>query len=153
MDRKGQVSIEVIIIVIFLIIFVTVFNDLSKDTVKTIEVYKIKEQQSQIADSVSGFLKTQEILSTGIADDNFNISFENSLKIPNIMVPSTNVDCRLVINPGHLNIIVNYDQTTLYYDRNLSLNMSKYKFTDFNKYCGDYIICNGPSASGEIICQ
>lgn len=150
-NKKGQVSIEVVIIIIFLIIFITVFNDLSNNTVETIELYKIKEQQSQISDSLYSFLKSQEIFVTDVVDNNFNVSFENTFKIPNITIPSKNVECKFIINPGFLNMIVEYDDSVIYYDQNMSLNNTKFSFSDFEKYCGEIVTCY--NVAGEIACD
>jgi len=42
--KKGQLSIEVLIIIIFLITFIYVYNNLAEQAVYSLEINKIKEQ-------------------------------------------------------------------------------------------------------------
>jgi len=135
--KKAQASIEVVIIVIFIIVFLIVFNNLSKDTVKTLEKDIILQQENEIANSLYSFLKVQESL----VSSDFNISFKNSFNIPQIKIPSKNVQCKVFITPKHITIDV-YDNEIITLDKNVSLDFTKINFSEvIIKSCGDEIFC------------
>jgi hypothetical protein len=137
--KKGQVSIETILIIIFLIVFLIVFNSLSKDTVVILERNKVLDQEAQIANSLYSFLKVQESL---INDSEFNIDFNISFKIPEINIPSRNVFCQVYITPKYITVNTYDYEEIITYNKEIDLDVKKINFSKtITKPCGSTLVC------------
>ncbi len=142
LNKKGQVSIEAILIIIFLIIFLIVFNNLAKDTIVTLERNKVLDQEAQIANTLYSFLKVQESLVDSSFNIDFNIDFNISFKIPEINIPSRNVFCQVYITPENLTVnTYDYDEI-ITYNKKINLDVKKINFSEtITKPCGSTLEC------------
>jgi hypothetical protein len=135
--RKGQVSIEVILVLIFVILFLSIFGSLADDTVKTLEKTIVLDQEKEIAIALNSFLKTQEIL----VEDGYNLDFNNFFYIPKITIPSKNLYCDIYITPNYISINTYLDEIVTY-NKKVNFNVSKINFQEtINKTCGDILNC------------
>lgn len=135
--RKGQVSIEVILVLIFVIIFLSIFSSLAEDTSRTLEKAIVLDQEREIAIALNSFLKTQEIL----VEDGYNLDFNNFFYIPKITVPSKNLYCDVYITPSHISINTYLDEI-ITFNKKVNLNVSKINFQEtIVKSCGERLNC------------
>jgi len=145
-SKKGQGSIEIIFGIFFLILFLYIFNILAQDTVNTIEVNKIKEDEQEIILSLSDFLYS----GANIYDDNkFNIIDLNMVyNVPQINIPSSRVSCSIVVTDFRLSIITEYnDENIIYF---VSSIVPDTFVLPINTSCGNQLSCI--TDSGKIRC-
>ena len=136
-NRKGQLSIEVLIIIIFLITFIYVYENLAEQAAYTIEVNKIKAQETTIGLSLNEFLEAQRNI---LKDENV-IDYNASYRLQNIAIASRRInECFVDINLDTGIMIVQTDFSNIYTEFNTNLN------TDFNLpsriNCGVTIVCS-----------
>ncbi|HOZ35409.1 MAG TPA: hypothetical protein PLK55_00285 [archaeon] len=143
--KKGQLSIEVLIIIIFFITFIYVYNNLAEQTVYSLEVNKIKEQELTIALSVNEFLEAQK----NILADSTIVDYNATYRLPTIAIASRKLtSCFVDINLDTQQLIVQTDYSNIHTD--IDINLSS---TDFNISgiisCGQTIVCDKPSTKIE----
>jgi uncharacterized protein (UPF0333 family) len=135
--RKGQVSIEVILVLIFVILFLSIFSSLVKDTSKLLENSIVLDQEKEIAIALNSFLKTQEIL----VEDGYNLDFNNFFYIPRVKVPSKNIYCDIYITSNYISINT-YLEEIITFNKDVNFNFSKINFSEtIKKSCGDILNC------------
>lgn len=135
-NRKGQLSIEVLIILIFLITFIYVYDNLAEQTVYSLEVSKIKVQETTIGLSLNEFLEAQR----NILKDTNVVDYNASYRLQNVEIASRRInDCFVDINTTTKQMIVQTDFSNIYTDFNIQLD------SDFNLperiNCGTTITC------------
>jgi len=136
-SKKGQGSIEIIIGIFFLIFFLYVFNIIAQDTVKTIEVNKIKEQEQEIVLSLSSFLYA----GSNIYDDNkFNILDLNmTYKVPQINIASSKLSCIIVVQNLSIIAITRYNNQNISYL--IPTQTPNTYYTPIIASCGSELVC------------
>ena len=147
LSRKGQVSIEIIIILVFVILFISVYTDLANDTVKTIETSKIKNQQQEIILSFKDFLlfqKSDLVTGYGITDIN------SSYIVPYILIPSAKSNCIIYVNDNNLSIETTYDNSIITTTVNVEIP-STYYATSLTVHCGREVVCG--LSLGKLSCS
>src|SRR5574343_1405241 len=137
MLKKGQISIELLIIILFLIAFIYIYNNLAEQTVYSLEFSKIKEQQQDIALSLNEFLQFQRNVL------NYNnqeiIAYQSKYKIPEINLASKRVSCKVSLSDTGIIVDINSDWVSSY---SLQTNYPTNKFTlPTTVYCGQEITC------------
>lgn len=138
--KKGQLSIEVLLILIFLITFIYVYNNLAEQAVYSLEVNKIKEQELTIALSVNEFLEAQKniLADTGIED--YNATF----RLPTITIASKKItSCFVDVNQETQKLTVQTDFSNIYTDININLPTGDFNISGIIS-CGQTIMCNKP---------
>lgn len=135
--KKGQLSIEVLIILIFLITFIYVYNNLAEQTVYSLEVNKIKEQEMTIALSVNEFLEAQK----NIFNDSNIIDYNATYRIPTIAIASTRMGvCFVDVNTESQTIIVQTDYSNIFTQINTNIDSTNFYITGITS-CGQHISC------------
>jgi len=142
--KKGQVSVELLIVILFLIAFIYVYNTLAEQTVYSLELTKIKEQEQDIVLSLNEFIQLQKNI---IYDS--NITYESRYKIPEIAIASKRVPCKINISQTGYQIDVNSDWIVSY-NLNAELPASKFTISSFF-VCGQEINCI--KYDGKIKCE
>lgn len=147
MLKKGQISIELLIIILFLIAFIYVYNNLAEQTVYSLELSKIKEQQQDIALSLNEFLQFQRNVL------NYNnqeiITYQSTYKIPEIDLASKRVPCKVSLSDVGIIVDINSDWIS---SHSLQTNYPTNKFTlPTAVYCGQEITCN--LVNNKIVCN
>lgn len=142
--KKGQISVELLIVILFLIAFIYVYNTLAEQTVYSLELTKIKEQEQDIVLSLNEFIQLQK----NIIYDN-NITYESKYKIPEIAIASKRVPCKINISSSGYQIDVNSDWIVSY-NLNTELPASKFTISTFFM-CGQEISCI--KYDGKIKCE
>lgn len=143
--KKGQLSIEVLIIIIFFITFIYVYNNLAEQTVYSLEVNKIKEQELTIALSVNEFFEAQKNI---LADTNI-VDYNATYRLPTIAIASKKItSCFVDINLDNQLLIVQTDYSNIHTDLNVNLPISDFNITGIIS-CGQTILCE--KSSTEII--
>jgi hypothetical protein len=140
-SNKAQSSVEILIGIFFIIFFIYIFNILAEDTVETLEINLIKEQEQEILLSLSDFLYS----STSVFDINsFNIiDYNASYKIPLINLPSQKPECTVIINSLSLQITTNYNNRDISYSIPNILPLNSYDLsTPIIKKCGGELFCS-----------
>ena len=123
-SKKGQASVDILIVIIFLLLFLYVYNVLATNTATTLEINRINNQEKTIVLSINNFLKLQDSI-IGTASTNNNIvDYNTTIEIPYINIPSKQQGCVININSEKIVIDVNYNDVTYRYsqDTNLSTN-------------------------------
>jgi len=123
-SKKGQASVDILIVVIFLLLFLYVYNVLATNTASTLEINRINNQEKTIALSINNFLKLQDSIIGSSTTHNNIIDYNSTIEIPYINIPSKRQGCVIDINSEKIIIDSNYDNTTYRYslDTNLSTN-------------------------------
>jgi len=112
-SNKAQGSIEIIIGIFFLIFFLYIFNLMAADTVKTVEINKIKEQEQEVVLSLSDFLYSGASI---YADPKFNIiDYNMQYRVPEINIPSSRLSCIITIDTLRTTMITGYDDENIIY--------------------------------------
>lgn len=144
-SKKGQLSIEVLIILIFLITFIYVYNSLAEQTVYTLEINKIKEQQQTIGLSLNEFLEIQKDM---LYDVNI-IDFNSSYTLQELKIPSKRVFCYADFNLSNSYMAVHSDYLNVY--TIISTTITETEFTLPEKInCGETIVCK--LSRNKIVC-
>ncbi|MFA5746123.1 MAG: hypothetical protein WCX82_03085 [archaeon] len=144
--NKGQLSIEVLIILIFLITFIYVYNNLGEQTVYTLEVNKIKEQEQGIAISLNEFLESQK----SILYDSSIIDYNSTYRLSNISIPSKKVVCYVDINLDISQMLVISDYSNINTVYNSTISNTEF-ILPHRINCGQEIICD--LNTGKIECN
>ncbi len=114
-SNKAQGSVEILIGIFFIIFFIYIFNILAANTVETLEINKIKEQEQEIVLSLSDFLYS----GVNVLEEGYNIiAYDATYRIPLIMVPSQNPTCTVTIDKFDISIVTEYN------DRNVSYSIA-----------------------------
>lgn len=134
MVKKGQVSIELLLVLLFLIAFIYVYNTLAEQTVYSLELAKVKEQTSDVYLSLNEFLQFQRSV---FADS--NVTYTSKYKIPEINVASKKVPCKISLSDT--NMVIDINSTWIFSEAfNLSLPTTIYELSsEFS--CGQEITC------------
>lgn len=134
MVKKGQVSIELLLVLLFLIAFIYVYNTLAEQTVYSLELAKVKEQTSDVYLSLNEFLQFQRSV---FADS--NVTYTSKYKIPEINVASKRVPCKISLSDT--NMVIDINSTWIFSEAfNLSLPGTIYELSsEFS--CGQEITC------------
>ncbi|MDD4468243.1 MAG: hypothetical protein PHF68_03765 [Candidatus ainarchaeum sp.] len=134
MVKKGQVSIELLLVLLFLIAFIYVYNTLAEQTVYSLELAKVKEQTSDVYLSLNEFLQFQRSV---FADS--NVKYTSKYKIPEINVASKKVPCKISLSDT--NMVIDINSTWIFFEAfNLSLPTTIYELSsEFS--CGQEITC------------
>lgn len=135
--KKGQLSIEVLIIIIFLITFIYVYNNLAEQAVYSLEVNKIKEQELTIALSVNEFLEAQK----NILADTDIVDYNATFRIPTITIASKKItSCFVDVNLEDQKLIVQTDFSNIYTSININLPIADFDISG-KISCGQTILC------------
>jgi hypothetical protein len=135
--KKGQLSIEVLIILIFLITFIYVYDNLAEQTVYSLEVNKIKEQELTIGLSLNEFLEAQK----NILTDTNIIDYNATYRLPTIAIASKRItSCFVDINLDTQLMIVQTDYSNIHTDLNINLPNSDFNIPEIIS-CGQIISC------------
>ncbi|MEI8363857.1 MAG: hypothetical protein WCF78_00155 [archaeon] len=139
-SNKAQSSVEILIGIFFIIFFIYIFNILAEDTVATLEINKIKEQEQEIILSLSDFLYSGTNVLT---DQKFNITDYNaSYKIPVITIPSQKPTCEITISNLEIKIVTTYNNKTIFYRVTNQIPADSYDLTsEIVKTCGSELFC------------
>lgn len=146
MVKKGQVSIELLLVLLFLIAFIYVYNTLAEQTVYSLELAKVKEQTSDVYLSLNEFLQFQRSV---FADS--NVTYTSKYKIPEINVASKRVPCKISLS--NTNMVIDINSTWIFSEAfNLSLPTTIYELSsEFS--CGQEITCFKNPANNKIKCN
>jgi len=137
-SNKAQSSIEIIIGIFFIILFIYIFNLLATDTVKTLEINKIKEQEQDITLSLSNFLYSSSNI---VTEDKFNIiDYSSSYKVPTINIPSEKLQCDIFISEDTISISAYYNNTEINYIINNQVPSDSYVLP-IATTCGRELVC------------
>lgn len=147
MLKKGQISIELLIVVLFLISFIYVYNNLAEQTVYSLELTKIKEQQQDIALSLNEFLQFQRNVLNYHNQE--IITYQSTFKIPRIDLASKRMPCKINLSENGILVDVNYNWVTSY-ALTVSYPEAKYALPE-TVNCGQEIICT--LNSNKIVCN
>lgn len=141
MKTKAQVSLEGIIVILFLILFIILFENLAQNTIQTIEINKIKQQQQEINLSLLEFIKYQD---QQIVSNKFNIQeWNSSYIIPNITIPSKKVDCNITISQNKIESYTLYKEVPITTITNTYIsNQSNQIELPIIAYCGQTLDCS-----------
>lgn len=143
--KKGQLSIEVLIIIIFLITFIYVYNNLAEQAVYSLEINKIKEQELTIALSVNEFLEAQK----NILADTSIVDYNATYRLPTITIASKKItSCFVDINLDTQMLIVQTDYSNIHTDMDVNLPKDVFNISGIIS-CGQTIMCNKPSTRIE----
>jgi len=139
-SNKAQSSVEILIGIFFIIFFIYIFNILAEDTVETLEINKIKEQEQEIILSLSDFLYSGTNV---LSDQKFNITDYNaSYKIPVINIPSQKPTCEITISDLSIKIVTTYNNKTIFYSVANVIPADSYDLTtEIIKTCGSELFC------------
>ena len=138
--KKGQLSIEVLIIIIFFITFIYVYNNLAEQTVYSLEVNKIKEQELTIGLSLNEFLEAQK----NILEDTNIVDYNATYRLPTIAIASKRItSCFVDINLESQLMIVQTDYSNIHTDIPINLPDTNFDITGVIS-CGQIIDCNKP---------
>ncbi len=146
-SKNGQLSIEILIILIFLITFIYVYNNLSEQTVYTLEINRIKEQEQTIGLSLNEFLEYQK----GILYDTEIVNYNSTYRLQNIAIPSKMVVCFVDINLSTQKMIVQSNYSNVYTTINLTITNREFILPNIIG-CGEKITCV-KDVSGKIKCD
>jgi len=144
--NKGQLSIEILIILIFLITFIYVYNNLAEQTVYTLEINKIKEQEQGVAISLNEFLESQK----NIISDSSIVDYNSSYKLSNITIPSKKIVCYVDVNLDISEILVRSDYSNVNTVYNTTIDSNNFILPE-RINCGQEIICD--LNTGKIECN
>jgi len=110
MHKKGQISIELLIVILFLIVFIYVHNTLAEQTTQSLELIKIKEQQQEIVMSFNEFLQSQRnvLYVTKIEE------YVSKYKISDIYLASKKPLCNIYLSDTEIRIETNTNGTISY---------------------------------------
>ncbi len=148
MPKKGQVSLEATIVILFLISFIYVYNNLADQTVYSLQLSKIKEQEENVALSLSEFLQLQK----NIYFDSNNITTYNSTyTIPSILLASQRVPCKITVSDQNIFVMVEGDWNVGYLHRVCSLS-NIYSPLPSTLNCGQKISCSINLVTRKIEC-
>lgn len=145
--KKGQISIELLIVILFLIAFIYVYNTLAEQTVYSLEISKIKEQEQDIALSLNEFLQLQRnVLNYHNSEI---INYQSSYKIPEISLSSRRTPCKINLSETSIDVDVNTDWVVSY---NYGTSLPAATFTLPSEImCGHEIVCT--LQPNQIICN
>lgn len=136
--QKAQISIEVIFSIILLLVFINLFNVYSKNIVETIEISKLKKQQTEINYNIYDFLKAQEYV---ISDENITV-FNATLPIPTPLLVSTKGNCDVNFSDNFLIISTNYNDKIISSAINVYLEDTIIRpENDVLIKCGEQLFC------------
>lgn len=134
MIKKGQISIELLIVLLFLITFIYVYNALAEQTVYSLELTKIKEQTKDVTFSLNEFLQLQK----GVLFDS-NLTYTSRYLIPEIVVASKKVPCEIKLYDTGIVLDVN---SSWIFSEILDSNLSNSFYDLPSKVsCGQEISC------------
>ena len=148
LNKKAQVSLEMIIVIVFLIIFIVVFENLSESTIDTIKTQKIKTQQKEILNASYNFFKIQDnYISSNANLDNIR-DYNSSFNIPLINLGNQKAGCTITVTEQKLSVITNfYSLEPIKSEMNINLsNIDQNSF-----YCGQDILCK--INTQELVCE
>ncbi len=149
MFKKGQISIELLIVVLFLIAFIYVYNTLAEQTVYSLELSKIKEQEQDIALSLNEFLQLQKNIIN--YHQNEIINYQSSYKIPAIDLASKRIPCKISLSETAIKVDVNSDWVVSY---NYGVSLPVATFTLPSEImCSNEIVCTFNTANKKIVCN
>lgn len=144
MFKKGQVSIELIIIILFLITFIYVYETLAEQTVYSLELSRIKEQEQNIALSLNEYFQLQKNATNVSLED-----YETNFSIPEIKLASKTVPCKISIT--NTSILVEVDsEWVVSYNLNTPLPSTIFGIPQ-TLFCGQKINCD--LSANKIVCS
>jgi len=144
-NKKGQLSIEVLIILIFLITFIYVYNSLAEQTVYTLEINKIKEQQQTIGLSLNEFLEIQKDM---LYDVNI-IDYNSSYTLQELKIPSKRIFCYVDFNLSNAYLTVHSDYSNVHTIINTTITNTEFTLPE-RINCGEIVVCE--LQSNKIVC-
>jgi len=138
-SNKAQGSIEILIGIFFIIFFIYIFNILASNTVETLEINKIKEQEQEIVLSLSDFL----YFGVGVLNNGYNIvDYNATYKIPLITIPSQKPTCVVTIDKFGISIVTEYNNKNISYSIANVLPQGSYDISSpITKTCGSELSC------------
>lgn len=137
MQKKGQISLELLVVALFLIVFIYVYNNLAAETVNSLELSKIKEQEQDIALSLNEFLQYQRGISLYPSGE--ILEYGSTFKIPEINLASKKLPCKIDLTNNGLFVFADFEKEVSY---NLKITYESGKFDlPENFYCGQEIEC------------
>jgi hypothetical protein len=140
-SKKAQASIDIIIVIIFLLLFLYVYNMLADNTVRTLEINKINEQEKQIAFSINNFLILQDSILGDVSSNNNIVDYNSSFNIPYINIPSKQQGCIIAFSTNELKVSANYNSKDYNYVLSTNLPFNKFEFPNNFINCGDVLNC------------
>ncbi len=147
MPKKGQISLEAMIVILFLISFIYVYNNLADQTVYSLQLSKIKEQEENVALSLNEFLQLQKNI---YFDSNDIITYNSTYTIPSILLASQRVPCKITVSEQDISVLVEGDWNVGYLHKISPLSMVYSLPSTLN--CGQRITCNLDNVTRKIKC-